>query len=644
MGLRIGSEDTPFDIDPDKLMTGVTCLLAAPGSGKGNLVSVMCEELFEKNLRFAIIDTEGEYLGLHETYKAIWLSKDKTCDFELDEIDEAFLSQMAVRAYKSAPIVLDLKGTDETERLQWIKLFLSKINDASSQSKSAYLVILDEAQRYANNKSIMKIVLDIQETGRKRGLGLLLSTQKPSSLNTSVLRGCFNQIVGKLNQSELRTFVELFGDRGLPNRLDNLKRGVFYLLGGFSQSPQRVQIREKKIRDLTKTPIAVPSQPETIDAMREEYRAHKLARTTELKDLLRKVGLSPEKKLDEFLAEQIYRNKWGIAIDWHVVLPACQLFDETGNILREYAVGYDPALDLESVKKRIAKEWALNKIEFRDLVERFGIDKRTRKKFDPDKTKYYVDCMNWPPLIDDMKEKEELRIKLGPVKFSTIVAIEDAMAQPNIKIGNRSLNLHQHLSRLKTNTPRSVFLAGVGIHLSVISKDGRIILLRRSQATYYYPSKWSISVDETMKGEPDKYGPADKDFKDIGVRGLKEELGISHAKKNDVKIVAFAGEYDYLEFSVHAHYKCEKLTAAQIKDRWEIVRPDWMESDAFMAVPADLDSLVQLLIEGIPIQDKNQTSFEKLDPDGARLNILLYLLRRYGIDETKVRLARLLPN
>ena len=75
----------PFQVSPDLIATGRTCVIGSSGSGKSYTVGVICEELCKNKVPFVIVDIEGEYSGLKEKFEVIWVGDDEKSDPQLEE-------------------------------------------------------------------------------------------------------------------------------------------------------------------------------------------------------------------------------------------------------------------------------------------------------------------------------------------------------------------------------------------------------------------------------------------------------------------------------------------------------------------------------------------------------------------------------
>jgi DNA helicase HerA-like ATPase len=160
--------------------------------------------------------------------------------------------------------------------------FLQRMGEFSGESTRGSLpvvLVLEEAQNYigeprqGEEASISRLVFErIAREGRKHGLGLLVSSQRPSELSKTVLSQCSSFVVHRLqNPEDLRYFKEvvpgIYAD--LLNQLPALAPQTALVLGECVRAPALVKIREAKplprSRDprfyahwVAETPFAVP--------------------------------------------------------------------------------------------------------------------------------------------------------------------------------------------------------------------------------------------------------------------------------------------------------------------------------------------------------------------------------------------------
>ena len=241
----------PFAIDPNLIVTGRTCVLGSSGSGKSYAVGVLCEELCRNNVPFAIVDTEGEHTGLKEKFEAIWVGEESDSDLLWDTLD---LRDLANQAPDISPLILDV--SDLADPKEKVATFITALYETLTQRRTPYLVVVEEADKFVPQYGQrVPIFAEVARRGRKRGMGLMICSQRPSLVDKNVLSQCGNQLIGKLIiQNDLQSVAQFFPGKGLPKELTGLKAGQFFAMGGFSQVPSLVSIKRRVTRPGGVTP------------------------------------------------------------------------------------------------------------------------------------------------------------------------------------------------------------------------------------------------------------------------------------------------------------------------------------------------------------------------------------------------------
>ena len=257
--LNLGRQsDLPFSAAADRIVTGRTCVIGASGSGKSYLVAVLCEELCRAGVPFIIVDTEGEYYTLKEKFDALWVGDDERCDLSWGEVR---LDDLASSTLECQPIILDLSGAGDPRSI--LGAFLTSLYGEVSRRKLPYLIILEEADRFVPQAGERLPILDeIARRGRKRGLGLVVCTQRPSVVDKNVLSQCSNQFIGRLViRNDLQAVSHFFPAQQLPRQLTMLAPDSFYAMGDLSSQPTRITVRERETRHGGSTPLLSSRPP-----------------------------------------------------------------------------------------------------------------------------------------------------------------------------------------------------------------------------------------------------------------------------------------------------------------------------------------------------------------------------------------------
>jgi hypothetical protein len=232
----------PFTIDANLVVTGRTCVLGSSGSGKSYAVGVLCEELCRNQVPFAIVDTEGEHTGLKEKFEAIWVGEEKDSDIYWDNLD---LEDLARQAPDISPLILDL--SDLTDPKEKVSSFVTSLYETLTRRRTPYLVVVEEADKFVPQYGQrVPIFAEVARRGRKRGMGLMICSQRPSLVDKNVLSQCGNQLIGKLIiQNDLQSVAQFFPGKGLPKELTSLRTGQFFAMGGFAPTPSLVTIKKR---------------------------------------------------------------------------------------------------------------------------------------------------------------------------------------------------------------------------------------------------------------------------------------------------------------------------------------------------------------------------------------------------------------
>ena len=242
----------PFVVDANLVATGRTCVLGSSGSGKSYAVGVLCEELCRNGVPFAIVDTEGEHTGLKERFETILVGEDTGSDLSWDNLDVADLARQAPDI---PPLILDV--SDLSDPKEKVAAFAEALYRTLTERRTPYLVVLEEADKFVPQYGQrVPIFAEVARRGRKRGMGLMICSQRPSLVDKNVLSQCGNQLIGKLIiQNDLQSVAQFFPGKGLPKELTTLRAGQFFAMGGFAPVPYLVTVKKR----LTKPGGATPA-------------------------------------------------------------------------------------------------------------------------------------------------------------------------------------------------------------------------------------------------------------------------------------------------------------------------------------------------------------------------------------------------
>jgi len=251
--VELGTSDgKQFSVDANLIATGRTCVLGSSGSGKSYAVGVLCEELCRNEIPFAIVDTEGEHTGLKERFEAIWVGEEEGSDLKWANVD---FTSLADQAPDIAPLILDV--SDLQDQREKVGAFIEALYHNLSVRRTPYLIVVEEADKFIPQYGQrVPIFAEVARRGRKRGMGLMICSQRPSLVDKNVLSQCGNQLIGKLIiQNDLQSVAQFFPGKGLPKELTALKAGQFFAMGGFSPAPSLIMVKKRATRPGGGTPL-----------------------------------------------------------------------------------------------------------------------------------------------------------------------------------------------------------------------------------------------------------------------------------------------------------------------------------------------------------------------------------------------------
>ena len=181
----------------------------------------------------------------------------------------------AVKALVPAGVnlILDLSDYGEEER---DAICAAAVNDLMALKRQAgrhLLVVCDEVQMLApqgaNSGDSLAALTDLALRGRKRGFGLVISTQRLALVNKNLLAMCSNRLFGltTLGNDLKRAAEELGFSARERSKLKNLAPGEFFAFGP-AISQEVVKVRSAPVRSTHPTPGSViPPTPPAAEAL-----------------------------------------------------------------------------------------------------------------------------------------------------------------------------------------------------------------------------------------------------------------------------------------------------------------------------------------------------------------------------------------
>lgn len=240
-----------------EILTGRGFITGKSGSGKSNSGSVIAEELLEENYNLLIVDPEGEYYGLKEKYEILHVGNGSFCDVQVapehaDQLAEISLDQ-------NMPIILDVSEyLDGEVARDLIANVVRELFEKEKEAQKPLLVMIEEMQEYlpqqGGSDELGNLLERIAKRGRKRGLGMLGLSQRPSSVDKDFITQCDWMVWHRLTwQNDIDVVRRILGSEK-ADEISDLDTGEGFLMTDWDESVERVQFKRKQTHDAGATP------------------------------------------------------------------------------------------------------------------------------------------------------------------------------------------------------------------------------------------------------------------------------------------------------------------------------------------------------------------------------------------------------
>jgi len=227
-------------------------VVGKPGSGKSYTVGVLIEEFLKKGIPIIVIDVHGEYSSLKvpaesgseefgttpRSYTDFIiefgdLRFNPTADIDISEL-KSFPAEDLVLAGKC--IIINLRGLDEKRQVTIVREVAEKLLDAAIRRQIIpFYLIVDEAHRFAGRDRVnsLPILKKFSQEGRKFGANLIVVTQRPQLLDTTIRSLSGTWIIHRLTDpNDVRIAVEGGGlSRGWERDISWLNVGEAIVTG-----------------------------------------------------------------------------------------------------------------------------------------------------------------------------------------------------------------------------------------------------------------------------------------------------------------------------------------------------------------------------------------------------------------------------
>lgn len=175
-----------FDIDT-MASTGMA-LLGISRSGKTNTAFVILEELLANKTAMTIVDIEGEYWTLANTYDILVCGRSEHCTMDITTENAADIAYNSMES--GTAVILDLSEHEMKECHEILCEYMTALWVASGKIKRPYQIVLEEAHEWIpeGSKTPEKdVLIRIALRGLKRKLALMVVSQRSAKVSKDIL-------------------------------------------------------------------------------------------------------------------------------------------------------------------------------------------------------------------------------------------------------------------------------------------------------------------------------------------------------------------------------------------------------------------------------------------------------------------------
>jgi hypothetical protein len=256
-GPDLGVGEGGYTMPATEVLSGRGFVTGKSGSGKSNTASVVAEELLDAGLPLLVIDTDGEYYGLKESYELLHVGADDRCDAEVGPDHADRLARLALDEH--VPIILDVSGyTEADEAREVVAAVVRALFTREREARTPFLLVAEEIHEYVPQQGkpdeAGEALLRVAKRGRKRGLGLLGVSQRPAAVDKEFVTQCDWLVFHRLTwENDTRVVGSILGGDA-ADRVTDLDAGEALVRADWTEEVERIRFRRKRTFDAGATP------------------------------------------------------------------------------------------------------------------------------------------------------------------------------------------------------------------------------------------------------------------------------------------------------------------------------------------------------------------------------------------------------
>lgn len=231
----------------NKVIGKCISVLGISGSGKTNTSAVILEEMLKHKYPMTIVDIDGEYWGLKEQFGLLVVGKSKNVDIEVNVEHARQIAEISIS--KNIPVILDMSGFLYEDTYEFLLNYMEEIWDLAGKFRNPYEIVLEEAHEFipqSTRNDLKEIFTRIALRGRKRGLGIIILSQRSAKVEKDVLTQAEILFLHKVvHPSDMKVYKEILPIPGKEVSILISKLNVGDCIFLFENNYSLIHVRER---------------------------------------------------------------------------------------------------------------------------------------------------------------------------------------------------------------------------------------------------------------------------------------------------------------------------------------------------------------------------------------------------------------
>lgn len=241
-------DGAPVGINFEQIVGQHTLIAAMTGFGKSVTARKMMELSLRAGLPIIVLDSDGDLFSLRDVAPNGILvvgGEHGAPGIAFEDV----LGRLREIVTKRGSIVFDIYDLEHEEQARIVAEVAKALMEMPKELQQPYLLVIDEVQRFAGQRrpsEAFPAIIDVAKRGRKRGISLLVATQRVADVSKELTSQMTNRLFGHVSDVTDRKRVadEIGLSLQAAGVLAELERGEFLVRGSaFGGALDRVRIQ-----------------------------------------------------------------------------------------------------------------------------------------------------------------------------------------------------------------------------------------------------------------------------------------------------------------------------------------------------------------------------------------------------------------